>query len=74
MGLSRTTATVTAILIAAAIGVVGAARADAAGPGLRYFGYFAARRNGEIGPTSALDWLQQPMRSLERQGHRIITT
>jgi hypothetical protein len=56
---------VTAVLTAAAIGIVDAARADAAGSGLRYFGYFASRITAaggnhlpEVAHRSNLNWVQ----------------
>jgi hypothetical protein len=64
-GPGMVTATVTTILIAAAIGWMDAARADAAGPGLRYFGYFAARITpsggdhlAEVRSRTNLNWVQ----------------
>jgi hypothetical protein len=55
----------TAILIAAAIGAMDVARADAADPSLRYFGYFAARITAsggdhlpEVANRSNLNWVQ----------------
>jgi hypothetical protein len=54
-----------AILIAATIGAMDAARADAADPSLRYFGYFASRITAsggdhlpEVAGRSNLNWVQ----------------
>jgi len=61
----RATAAITTILVAAAIGSLYTASAAAAGPGLRYFGYFAARITAsggdhlqEVRDRSNLNWVQ----------------